>query len=759
MNALAKTTINDGEIADLRRALCENGYWHIPVLDKGPRIKGWAKKRITADQIDGYLRRHSDHIRTGILCGNDIVAIDIDAPRLEACDKLIARLTEMVPATAQAPRRTGKAPKCLFLFRASEAGDKSVSPEFMIDGAKHQVEVLRDGQQFVAFGDHVDTGKPYTWVNGSPLELKPEELPAITNDEIAAFLHDAESILAGLGERVKEKPKPSRTVASGGKSFWQQVNTAALVSPDKWVPALFSDAKYQAGTGAWRVSSEELGRSLQEDISIHPDGIQDFGRELGTSPIELVREYGGAPTAKDAAFWLCDQLGIDPAELGWRNSQGVAIITGPVDLPKPANDSASTLNPFTAHAVGGLMGQLTDWILSTSRRKSPEFAVMASIAFMSAFYGRRVVGPTGCGVNLYLAGIAGPGFGKEAPLQRLVRVLQDADMSFLVGAGEVSSSSAIEKILRRKPAVVMPWDEIGDVLESINAKGPGNWAATIRKAMLELYSKSTGVWFGKETMDEDRVGSPIHCPSLTVIGTSTPTRFYGGLSDKNLNDGFAARIIFISPKDRPERGNPRDNGLIVPQILRDAILTANKVFPWPGMNSAGKWRMPDTSPSLVEISWKDDNAERAWLDLEDWQEEEIDRDESRDGIVGRAAENAVRLATLRALSLDPVHAAVSVSDVEWARAIMMSSIRAVDDGVAKYMTSSAFESLCQSILMALRSSSCGSLYRAELLKRRGIRGADTKMFKDAIVRLQETGDIEPTDGARMVLAAPARRAA
>jgi hypothetical protein len=305
----------------------------------------------------------------------------------------------------------------------------------------------------------------------------------------------------------------------------------------------------------------------------------------------------------------------------------------------------------------------------------------------------------------------------------------------------------------------MPWDEIGDVLEAINAKGPGNWAATIRKAMLELYSKSTGVWFGKETMDEERIGSPIHCPSLTVIGTSTPTRFYGGLSDKNLNDGFAARIIFIAPTLRPERGNPRDNGLRVPKELREAIVCANKVFPWPSMNAPGKWRTPDVHPSLVEIPWRDADAERAWLDLEDWQESEIDRDEIRDGIVGRLAENAVRLATLRALSRDPARATVSVDDVHWARAIMMASIRAVDDGVEKYMTSSAFEGLCQSILMALRGSSGGAMYRAELLKRRGIRGADTKMFKDAIVRLQETGDIEPTDGARMVLAASGRRAA
>ncbi|WP_159012561.1 bifunctional DNA primase/polymerase [Bradyrhizobium sp. S69] len=749
-----KNDIDSGGIADIRSILIENGYWPIPVKGKRPHIKGWSKLRATTAIIASWDRGYLDHTNTGILCGNDLVAIDIDAPTQTACDKLIARLMK-IPAAENAPRRTGRAPKCMFLFRAIEPGKKGITPEFTVDGQKHQVEILRDGQQFVAFGDHVETCKPYLWENGSPLDIEATDLPIITSEQISAFLVDSEAILASMGERVKEEPKSKRN-AAGGKSFWQQVNSAALADLNKWVPALFSGSQYQSGTGAWRVSSDELGRALQEDISIHPDGVQDFGREKPATPIDLVEEFGGAPNPKAAADWLCEHIGILPADLGWEHRQAVAIITGRSALPKPANDDVKSPvavfeDPFTPAACGGLMADISQWILDTSRRRSPEFAVMASIAFMSVFYGRRVVGPTGCGVNLYLAGIAGPGFGKEAPLQRLVKLLQDSDMSYLVGAGEVSSASAIEKILRRKPVVVMPWDEVGDVLEAINAKGTGNWAATIRKAMLELYSKSTGVWFGKETMDDERIGAPIHCPSLTVVGTSTPTRFYGGLSEKNLSDGFAARMIFIAPTKRPERGNPRDNGLAVPEPLRSAIKDAQKCFPWPSMNSQGNWRAADVQPSLYEVAWKDAAAEKAWLAIEDWQESEIERDETRDGLVGRLAENAIRLATLRALSRDPSQPSVNVGDMRWAHAIMLASVRSLDDGVAKYMSSSQFEQLCQAILSSLRCSRGGSMYRAELLKRRGISGSDTRTFDAAIVRLQETGDIEKTDGKRFVL--------
>ena len=42
------------------------------------------------------------------------------------------------------------------------------------------------------------------------------------------------------------------------------VNSAALANLAAWVPELFPNAKLQPGTGAWRVSSKDLGRDLEE---------------------------------------------------------------------------------------------------------------------------------------------------------------------------------------------------------------------------------------------------------------------------------------------------------------------------------------------------------------------------------------------------------------------------------------------------------------------------------------------------------------
>ena len=93
-----------------------------------------------------------------------------------------------------------------------------------------------------------------------------------------------------------------------------------------WVPDLFgSAAEYQTNTGAWRISSQALGRDNDEDLSIHPDGVTDFGvwdigdaRQGKRTAIDIVIEYGRKRDAAEAALWLCERCGVDPATLGWQ---------------------------------------------------------------------------------------------------------------------------------------------------------------------------------------------------------------------------------------------------------------------------------------------------------------------------------------------------------------------------------------------------------------------------------------------------------
>ena len=100
------------------------------------------------------------------------------------------------------------------------------------------------------------------------------------------------------------------------------LNTAALANLGKWVPALFGDAAHwRSDEKGYRVRSADAGHpELEEDLSIHPTGIKDFGvhdigdkRKGGRTAVDLVMLYGQKERI-EAREWLRVQLGMPKEE-------------------------------------------------------------------------------------------------------------------------------------------------------------------------------------------------------------------------------------------------------------------------------------------------------------------------------------------------------------------------------------------------------------------------------------------------------------
>jgi len=128
------------------------------------------------------------------------------------------------------------------------------------------------------------------------------------------------------GEEKEEPSDLDIALAETPRTFYQRVNALAMKSFAAWVPELFPDAQpYKQG--GYRISSASLGRALEEDISIVPEGIKDFGvadqgdaRDGKRSPIDLVLEWRELSDAAQAANWICERLGVDPAALGGKSN-------------------------------------------------------------------------------------------------------------------------------------------------------------------------------------------------------------------------------------------------------------------------------------------------------------------------------------------------------------------------------------------------------------------------------------------------------
>lgn len=123
-----------------------------------------------------------------------------------------------------------------------------------------------------------------------------------------------------------------------------------------------------------------------------------------------------------------------------------------------------------------------------------------------------------------------------------------------------------------------------------------------------------------------------------------------------------------------------------------------------------------------------------------WQHR-LEWEETFSDINGRAAENTIRLATIRAISRDSRSPVITLEDIEWAWAIVFRSIHLIADGVTRHMSESPAEALRKTIVEVIRESKDGVAAYSILLRRKGIRGSDLKEIDAALQYLIESGEI------------------
>jgi P4 family phage/plasmid primase-like protien len=112
----------------------------------------------------------------------------------------------------------GRAPKRLMVFRADVPFSKRASG-FFTDalGVDHQLEVLGEGQQFVAYGIHPDTRKPYQWVTMEALhDVRAADLPVLTAAGADAVIAE----FVRLAEKRGWVRKSGQSAGNSKDDFW-----------------------------------------------------------------------------------------------------------------------------------------------------------------------------------------------------------------------------------------------------------------------------------------------------------------------------------------------------------------------------------------------------------------------------------------------------------------------------------------------------------------------------------------------------------
>jgi hypothetical protein len=184
------------DVTTLRLQLRAAGFSPVPAEGKKPPMEGWPEK---LNPTDAEIRLwpktwHLAH-NTGVISkfcpGLDIDILDEDAA--EAMEHL-AR--EHFEARGKITARVGLWPKRLIPLRTDEPFAKLTRSFRAPDGTKHKIEVLGDGQQWVAFGEHPEAKTPYRWTHGKPgNDFAREDLPYVRLSDVEQFLDAAETLL------------------------------------------------------------------------------------------------------------------------------------------------------------------------------------------------------------------------------------------------------------------------------------------------------------------------------------------------------------------------------------------------------------------------------------------------------------------------------------------------------------------------------------------------------------------------------------
>lgn len=241
-------------------ALLSSGYNCIPIIPhyadhksagKAPAFKHWQRSEFNQELLDAWKVRYRSYgvgIQTRFHPAVDIDCLDEDG---------VAHMVDFVEQRlGKTIKRVGRAPKILLLFRTDSPFTKVKSHVWVCEnGDKHAVEILGSGQQFVAYGIHPGTKKPYKWIDAQhPAVIDADlDLPEIT-------LEDAQSI-------AREFDRYARLVGWTPDKEHSSIDGSSEV--DSWVAGegLFDDEDWLTADdliNQWEGTVEELANIFED---------------------------------------------------------------------------------------------------------------------------------------------------------------------------------------------------------------------------------------------------------------------------------------------------------------------------------------------------------------------------------------------------------------------------------------------------------------------------------------------------------------
>lgn len=320
----------------------------------------------------------------------------------------------------------------------------------------------------------------------------------------------------------------------------------------------------------------------------------------------------------------------------------------------------------------GLVGEIAQYIYAQAPRPVPEIALAGALGLVAGIVG-RAYNISGTGLNQYVLLLAPTGTGKEAIasgidklMAQVIRTVPAA--SDFIGPGEIASAQAIIKYMSRGPtSFVSLVGEFGIYLQQMASVNAPPHLTGLRRFLLDAYNKSGEGKVLRPSIysDKDKNTTAVLSPSFTLLGESTPEKFYEGLHEGLISEGLLPRFTMIEYHGERPALNP---GHLSAQpsfelIDRLSTLCAHALM----LNSQHKAIHVQTDATARELFQQFDAHCDANINTSDR--------EVRRHLWNRAHVKALKLAGIIAVGCNPYDPTITADVASWAINLVVADVR------------------------------------------------------------------------------------
>ncbi len=347
----------------------------------------------------------------------------------------------------------------------------------------------------------------------------------------------------------------------------------------------------------------------------------------------------------------------------------------PMPAAQPATTQAASIPeaPNNVYSVPpGLVGEVARFIYAQAPRPVPEIALAGALGLIAGIVG-RAYNVSGTGLNQYVLLLAPTGTGKEAIASGIDKLMATvlrtvpASVDF-IGPGEIASSQALIKYMSKTAnSFVSLVGEFGIYLQQMASVNAAPHLMGLRRMLLDLYNKSGEGKVLRPSIysDREKNTASVLAPALTLLGESTPEKFYEGLHEGMIAEGLLPRFTIIEYHgERP----PLNPGHIYAQpsfdlVERLSTLCAHALM----LNSQHKAVHVQFAPDAKAMFDEFDRHCDLNINTSD--------KEVRRHLWNRAHIKAMKLAALVAVGNNPYEPTITLDVAAWATNLIVADVR------------------------------------------------------------------------------------